>query len=84
MKVIELTAPRLGALRAAAMNGTVFVIGFLSGSAVTVEVVAIREKELTVKGNHAGPVAALREAAEAYAHLAEGGKHFGKIAVSVD
>ena len=98
------TFPR--SVNAAAMNGTVFVIGFLSGSKITVEVLAIMEKELRVQGNNTGPVAALREAAaaiaahklvpvvdetfamndaaEAYAHLAEGGKHFGKIAITVD
>lgn len=98
------TFPR--SVNAAAMSGTVFVIGFLSGSAVTVEVLPIMEKELIVKGNNTGPISALREAAaaiaahklipvvdeifalddaaEAYAHLAEGGKHFGKIAIRVD
>ncbi len=98
------TFPR--SVNAAAMNGTVFVIGFLSGSAVTVEVLAIMEKELMVKGNNTGPIAALREAAaamaahkivpvvdqtwamadaaDAYAHLAAGGKHFGKLALRVD
>ena len=98
------TFPR--SVNAAAMGGTVFVIGFLSGSAVTVEVLGIMEKELTIKGNNTGPIAALREAdaaiaahkivpvvdqtwamaeaAEAYAHLAAGGKHFGKLAISVE
>lgn len=98
------TFPR--SVNAAAMNGTVFVIGFLSGSDITVGVVPIMEKELTIKGNNTGPIAALQEAAaaiaahkivpvvdqtfamddaaEAYAHLAGGGKHFGKIAVSID
>lgn len=93
-------------VNAAAMGATVFVIGFLSGSVVTVEVLAIMEKELTVQGNNTGPVAALRgaaaaiaahkivpvvdqtfamdAAAEAYAHLAAGGKHFGKIVITVD
>ena len=98
------TFPR--SVNAAAMGGTVFVIGFLSGSKITVEVLAIMEKELRVQGNNTGPVAALRgaaaaiaahklvpvvdetfamaDAAEAYAHLAEGGKHFGKIAITID
>lgn len=98
------TFPR--SVNAAAMGGTVFVIGFLSGSAVTVEVLPIMEKELNIQGNNTGPIAALRaavaaidahrlvpvvdqtftmaEAAEAYAHLAAGGKHFGKVALSVD
>lgn len=98
------TFPR--SVNAAALGGTVFVIGFLSGSAVTVDVLPVMEKELNVQGNNTGPIAALRaaaaaiaahrlvpvvdqvfamgEAAEAYAHLAAGGKHFGKIALNVD
>lgn len=98
------TFPR--SVNAAAIGGTVFVIGFLSGSAVTVEVLPIMEKELNIQGNNTGPIASLRaaadaiaahrlvpvvdqtfamgEAAEAYAHLAAGGKHFGKIGLNVD
>ena len=98
------TFPR--SVNAAAMNGTVFVIGFLSGSEITIGVVPIMEKELMVKGNNTGPIAALREAAaaiaahkivpvvdktfamvdaaEAYAYLAAGGKHFGKVALGVE
>ena len=98
------TFPR--SVNAAALGGTVFVIGFLSGSAVTVEVLPVMEKELNVQGNNTGPIAALRaaaaaiaahrlvpvvdgviamdDAAEAYAHLAAGGKHFGKIALTID
>lgn len=98
------TFPR--SVNAAALRGTIFVIGFLSGTEVKVDVLSIMEKELTVQGNTTGPVAALRgaaaaiaahkivpvvdrtftmsEAADAYAYLAKGGQHFGKIVISVD
>ena len=87
----------------AAMGGTVFVIGFLTGTQPTIDVVPVMEKEVRIQGNHTGPVAALRaacaamaahrltpvvdrvfemrDAAAAYAHLAKGGRHFGKIAI---
>ncbi len=98
------TFPR--SVNAAALRGTIFVIGFLSGTEVTADVLAIMEKELTVQGNTTGPVAALRggaaaidahkiipvvdrtfamhEVADAYAYLAKGGQHFGKIVISVE
>lgn len=92
-------------VNAAARNATVFVIGFLSGTTVTADVLSIMQKELVIQGNDGGPVEALREttaavaahkivpivdqtfamseAVEAYAHLA-GGKHFGKVVISVE
>lgn len=98
------TFPR--SLNAVAMAGTVFVIGFLSGSRPTIDVLSVIEKGARIQGNNAGPVAdlaaaaaaiaahrltpivdqtfAMDEAADAYAHLAAGGKHFGKIALRVD
>lgn len=90
---------------AAAMAGTVFVIGFLTGTQPTFDVVPVMEKEVRIQGNHTGPVAALRaasaaiaahqlvpvvdrvfemgDAAAAYAYLAEGRSHFGKIAINI-
>ncbi len=59
------TFPR--SVNAAAMAGTVFVIGFLSGAEPTINVLPIMEKELNVQGNNTGPVAALRDAAVAIA-----------------
>lgn len=57
------TFPR--SVNAAAISGTVFVIGFLSGTTVTADVLSIMQKELVIQGNNAGPVAALKEAAAA-------------------
>ena len=90
---------------AAAMAGTMFVIGFLTGTQPTFDVIPVMEKEVRIQGNHTGPVAALRaasaaiaahrlvpvvdrvfemrNAAAAYAHLAEGKSHFGKIAINI-
>ena len=90
---------------AAATGGTVFVIGFLTGTRPTFDVVPVMEREIRILGNHTGPVAALRaasaamaahrlvpvvdrvfemkDAAAAYAHLAEGKNHFGKIALDI-
>ncbi len=92
-------------VNAAAIAGTVFVIGFLTGARPTIDVLPIMEKELRVRGNNTGPVAALRDAiasisahrlvpvvdrtfsmdraAEAYAHIASGRNHFGKVVISV-
>ncbi len=92
-------------VNAAAMAGTVFVIGFLTGTQPSIDVIPVMEKEVRIQGNHTGPVAALRaaaaaiaahrlvpvvdrvfemrDAAAAYAHLAEGRSHFGKIAIDV-
>ena len=87
------------------MGGTVFVIGFLTGTRPTIDVIPVMEKEVRIQGNHTGPVAALRaasaaiaahglvpvvdrvfemgDAAAAYAHLAEGKGHFGKIVLTI-
>lgn len=59
------TFPR--SLNAAAMAGTVFVIGFLSGVVAAVDVIPVIEKGLRIQGNNAGPVADLRAAAAAIA-----------------
>lgn len=93
-------------VKAAALAGTVFVIGFLTGTQPTIDVVPIMEKELRILGNNTGPVADLRGAAtaiarhrlvpvidqtfamddvaEAYARLAAGGRHFGKLVITID
>lgn len=98
------TFPR--SVQAAAMAGTIFVIGFLSGTQATFDVLKVMEKELRVQGNNTGPVAALsaaaraiaahgivpvidrtfemRDAAQAYAHVAAGGQHFGKVTIHVE
>ena len=90
-------------LNAAAYGGTVFVIGFLTGTAASADLLPIIVKALNVQGNNTGSVADLRDAAravaasklqpvvdrtfslnetaEAYAHLAAGGRHFGKISI---
>ena len=89
---------------AAAIGGTLFVIGFLTGSRPTIDVLPVMEKELRVLGNNTGPVADLAaaaaaiaahrlvpiidrtfemaDAAAAYAHLARGGQHFGKVCIA--
>jgi len=91
-------------INAAAIGGTVFVIGFLTGASASADLFAILKKELSLKGNTTGSVADLRDAAravaaskvapvvdttfpigetpQAYAHLARGGQHFGKIAIA--
>lgn len=90
-------------LNAAALGGTVFVIGFLTGVRASIDVLPIIVKALNVQGNNTGSVADLHDAARAiaaskiepvvdqafgisetqraYAHLAAGGRHFGKIAI---
>ena len=90
---------------AAALGGTVFVIGFLTGARPTIDVLPVMEKELRVIGNNTGPVTALAAAAAAlaahrlvpaidrtfamadagaaYAYLATGGQHFGKIGLVI-
>ena len=57
------TFPR--SLNAAAMAGTVFVIGFLSGTEPCIDVLTIIEKGLHIQGNNAGSVADLAAAAAA-------------------
>ena len=59
------TFPR--SVNAAAMAGTVFVIGFLTGSRPTIDVLPVMEKELRILGNNTGPVAELRAAVAAIA-----------------
>jgi NADPH:quinone reductase-like Zn-dependent oxidoreductase len=54
-------------VNAAAIAGVVFVIGFLTGTRATVDVLRVMEKELRVQGNNTGPVAALRAATIAVA-----------------
>lgn len=91
-------------LNAAAFGGTVFLVGFLSGTTPKLDLLPIILKALKVVGNNTGSVADLNEAArameahrlfpvidstwpiedtrQAYAHLASGGRHFGKIAIT--
>lgn len=90
-------------LHAAAMGGTVFTVGFLSGAATSINLFSIIGKALRVVGNSTGSVADLGEAvraiaanrivpvvdkrfgidetAAAYAELAAGSRHFGKLAI---
>jgi NADPH:quinone reductase-like Zn-dependent oxidoreductase len=90
-------------LNAAAMGGTVFTVGFLSGVTTSVNLFSIIGKALRVVGNSTGSVADLAEAvravevnrivpvvdrtfgideaAAAYAALAAGSRHFGKLAI---
>lgn len=92
------------ALNAAAMGGTVFTVGFVSGTATSIDLLPIIVKALRVVGNNTGSVADLAEAARAiaahrlvpvidrvfdigetgaaYAELAQGGRHFGKLAIA--
>ncbi|MCS0616623.1 NAD(P)-dependent alcohol dehydrogenase [Massilia kyonggiensis] len=93
-------------LNAAAMGGTVFTVGFLSGVTTSVNLFSIIGKALRVVGNSTGSVADLGEAvraiaanrivpvvdrrfeidetATAYAELAAGSRHFGKLAIVLD
>jgi NADPH:quinone reductase-like Zn-dependent oxidoreductase len=90
-------------LNAAAYGGTVFTIGFVTGTAASADLLPIIIKALNVQGNNTGSVADLgdaaravaarqvqpiidetfgiNETARAYAHLARGGQHFGKIVI---
>lgn len=52
-------------INAAAMNGVVFVIGFLSGVETELSVIPVIEKGVHIQGNNAGPVADLRAAVAA-------------------
>jgi D-arabinose 1-dehydrogenase-like Zn-dependent alcohol dehydrogenase len=54
-------------IQPAALDGTNFIIGFLSGIEPTVHVGAVMKKRLRVQGNNAGPVADLADAAAAVA-----------------
>ncbi len=54
-------------LNAAAMGGTVFTVGFVSGAAASVNLMPIIVKSLRVVGNNTGSVADLADAARAIA-----------------
>jgi NADPH:quinone reductase-like Zn-dependent oxidoreductase len=54
-------------LNAAAFDGTVFVIGFLSGSQPTIDVLPIFQKRLKVQGNNTGSISDLEDATRAIA-----------------
>ena len=93
-------------INAAAPGGTVFVIGFVTGTQAAVDLLPIIVKALKVRGNNTGSVSDLRDAAraiaagriapvvdkvfppdqvvEAYAHMAAGGQHFGKLAFGLE
>jgi len=90
-------------LNAAAVGGTVFTVGFLAGTALSIDLLPVIVKALRVVGNNTGSVADLAEATRAmsahriepvidrvfgidetqaaYAELAAGGRHFGKLAI---
>jgi NADPH:quinone reductase-like Zn-dependent oxidoreductase len=92
------------ALNAAAVGGTVFTLGFVTGTLSSIDLLPIIVKALRVVGNNTGSVADLAEAARAiaahrivpvidrvfdiddtraaYAELAAGGRHFGKLAIA--
>ena len=52
-------------IRAAALDGTIFIIGFLSGMEANINVGSVMEKRLRLQGNNTGPVADLADAAAA-------------------
>lgn len=52
---------------AAALDSTIFIIGFLSGADVSFNVVPLMQKRLRLQGNNTGPVADLADAAAALA-----------------
>jgi NADPH:quinone reductase-like Zn-dependent oxidoreductase len=103
--VLETVGPETfeRSVNAVAYGGTLFVIGFVSGTRGQVDLLPIIVKALKVQGNNTGSVADLRdvaraiaaggikpvidqtfaldETAQAYARLASGGRHFGKIAI---
>jgi len=55
-------------IRAAAIDSSILIIGFLSGTEASVDVLQIMEKRIRLQGNTTGPVAALRDAAAAIAN----------------
>ena len=59
------TATFARSLSAAAVGGTVFTVGFVSGAAVQVDLLPIIVKGLRIVGNSTGSVADLAEAARA-------------------
>jgi NADPH:quinone reductase-like Zn-dependent oxidoreductase len=104
--VLETVGPETfqRSVNAVAYGGTLFVIGFVSGTRGEVDLLPIIVKALKVQGNNTGSVADLRDAARAiaasgikpvidetfalddtahaYARLATGGQHFGKVAIA--
>ena len=52
-------------IEAAGLDSTVFIIGFLSGTEVSISVVPVMEKRIRLQGNNTGPVADLADAAAA-------------------
>ena len=52
-------------IEAAGLDSTIFIIGFLSGTDVSVSVVPVMEKRVRLQGNNTGPVADLEDAAAA-------------------
>lgn len=92
-------------VNAAAPGGTIFTVGFVTGSETGVDLLPIIIKALNIRGNNTGSVSDLRDAAqaiashrlqpvvdqvfsqdqaaEAYARMATGGQHFGKLAFSL-
>ena len=91
-------------LNTAAVGGTVFTVGFVSGTASSIDLLPVIVKALRIIGNNTGSVADLADAARviaahriqpvidrvfgiedtqaAYAELAAGGRHFGKLAIA--
>jgi NADPH:quinone reductase-like Zn-dependent oxidoreductase len=55
-------------IRAAALDSSILVIGFLSGTEASVDVLQIMEKRIRLQGNTTGPVSALRDVAAAIAN----------------
>jgi len=55
-------------IRAAALDSSILVIGFLSGTEASVDVLQVMEKRIRLQGNTTGPVSALRDAAAAIAN----------------
>jgi len=92
-------------LRAAALGGTVFTVGFIGGALATIDMMQVITKALRIVGNSTGSVAdlaaavraieanrivpavervfGLDETAQAYAELAAGRRHFGKLAIAI-
>ena len=59
------TATFSQSVKAAALDSTVFIIGFLSGMDVSFNVGSVMEKRIRLQGNNTGPVADLADAAAA-------------------
>ena len=52
-------------IQAAGLDSTVFIIGFLSGTDVSIAVVPLMERRICLQGNNTGPVADFADAASA-------------------